>query len=122
MDIGSLRHRVTLENPGKAASDGDGGFTTPWTPLSPPEVWASIMPATARDLERVLANTVQSTASHIVTIRFLEGVTTKTRLTKGPRNADGTLPAGSREFHVTGIQNPEERNVSLVLACVEGIQ
>jgi head-tail adaptor len=101
--------------------DGDGGFTQAWTSLSPPEVWASILPATARDLERVVANTVQASASHVVRMRFHDGVTTKTRLTKGPRNPDGKLPAGSRELQVTSVQNIEERNVELVLTCTERV-
>jgi head-tail adaptor len=121
MEIGTLRHLVTLDSPGTPVPDGDGGFTQAWTPLSPPEVWASILPATARDLERVVANTVQAAASHLVGMRYHSGVTTKTRITKGPRNTDGTLPAGSREFQVTSVQNPEERNVELVLTCTERV-
>jgi SPP1 family predicted phage head-tail adaptor len=73
-------------------------------------VWASIVPATARDLERVVAGTVQSSATHLVTIRYLAGVTTKTRVV-----------FGSRLFSVTGVQNPEERNISLVLVCQESV-
>lgn len=121
MDFGKLRHRLTLENPGGAVPDGGGGYTEAWTSLSPSQMWASIVPATAKDLERVVANTVQSTASHIITMRFHDGLTMKTRLTKGPRNADGTLASGSREFRVTGIQNPEEQDEQLILACVETV-
>jgi head-tail adaptor len=119
--VGRFNQFVTLENPGGSTPDGDGGFTQAWMPLSPAQVWASITPATARDLERVVANTVQASASHVVRLRFHDGVTTKTRLTKGPRNPDGTLPAGSREFQVTSVQNPEERDVELVLTCTERV-
>jgi SPP1 family predicted phage head-tail adaptor len=105
MRAGTLRHLVTLQTPA-SASDGDGGFTDTWTTLA--TVWASIVPATARDLERVVAGTVQSSATHLVTIRYLAGVTTKTRVV-----------FGSRLFSVTGMQNPEERNISLVLVCQE---
>lgn len=119
MDLGSLRHRVTLENPGGSVPDTEGGFTQAWALLSPPKMWAAIIPATARDLERVVANTVQASASHLITMRYHSGVTTKTRITKGPRNTDGSLQAGSREFSVTGVFNKEERNVELTLACQE---
>lgn len=105
MRAGTLRHLVTLQTP-TSAPDGDGGFTDTWTALA--TVWASIVPATARDLERVVAGTVQSSATHLVTIRYLAGVTTKTRIV-----------FGSRLFSVTGVQNPEERNISLVLVCQE---
>lgn len=118
MAIGHLRHLLTLENPGVAVPTSEG-YTQAWTALTPAKVSAEIKPATAHDLERRVASTIQSNASHIVTMRYLPGVTTQTRLTKGPRNSDGTLPAGSREFSVTGVQNTDERNIELILACQE---
>lgn len=108
MDIGALRHRITLENPGTPVPDGDGGYTEAWTALSPATVNASIVPATAKDLERVVAGTVMATATHIVTMRYHNGVTTKTRVT-----------FGTRVFSVTGVQNEDERNVKLTLVCEE---
>jgi SPP1 family predicted phage head-tail adaptor len=105
---GELRHLITLQTPSTATPDGDGGFTNTWTDLA--TVWASIVPATARDLERLVAGTVQSSATHLVTIRYLAGVTTKTRVV-----------FGSRLLSVTGVQNPEERNISLVLVCQENV-
>jgi SPP1 family predicted phage head-tail adaptor len=107
---GQRRNPVTLENLGAPVSDGEGGFTQVPTALSPSTTWAQIVPATARDLERVLSNVVESNASHIVTIPYHPQVTTKTRLT-----------FGTRIFQVTGMQNPEERNIELVLACTEVI-
>jgi SPP1 family predicted phage head-tail adaptor len=108
---GALRHRITLQNPKSPPTpDGDGGYTEdPWTTLAA-NVPASIVPATARDLERVVAGTVQSSATHLVTIRYLAGVTTKTRVV-----------FGTRLLSVTGVQNPEERNISLVLVCQESV-
>ena len=108
MNVGTLRHRVSLENPGVAVPDGDGGYTQVNVPLSPSEVWADIRPATARDLERVTSGTVMASASHIVTIRYHAGVTTQTRIL-----------FGSRVLAVTGVQNPEERNIALVLTAEE---
>lgn len=106
MNIGQLRHKVTLENPGALVPDGRGGFTQ--VPTQFAQVWADIRPATPRDLERRVASTVQSSASHIVTTRYVPGVTTATQ-----------IRFGARVFSVTGVQNPEERNISLVLACNE---
>jgi SPP1 family predicted phage head-tail adaptor len=108
MNPGALRHRIVLENPGTPVVDGDGGFTQTWTALVPSPVSASIVPATARDLERNVAGTVLSTASHLVTIRHHSGVTQQTRITYG-----------TRLFSVTGIYDWEERKVFQVLACVE---
>jgi head-tail adaptor len=88
--------------------DGSGGFTETPVPLSPPQMYAEIKPATARDLERVVSNAVESTASHLLTMDYHAGVTTETQIT-----------FGTRVFTVDGVQNPEERNVTLVLACTE---
>jgi head-tail adaptor len=106
--IGSKRHLVTLANPGTPVPDGDGGYTEVPAALSPASMYAEIKPATVRDLERVSAGTVLSTASHVVTMDYHSGVTTQTR-----------VMFGTRTFSVTGIMNPEERNVETVLLCVE---
>lgn len=119
LDIGALIHDVVFENPGAPPTDtGDDAPPQEWIALAP-IWWVSIQPATARDLERKVAGTVMATATHLVECYYLAGITTETRMTKGPRNADGTLAAGSREFQVTGVTNPEERNEELILACVE---
>ena len=78
--IGDYRHLVLLQSPGSPVPDGDGGWTETWSDLSPSTWHVSIEPATARDLERVSAGTVMSTASHIVKGRYHPGVTTKTRI------------------------------------------
>ena len=112
MRIGDLRHRVTLQNTTEV-SDGLGGSTevdvTIWSRIP-----ASVEPATARSLERVAANTVTSTASHLVTVRYVPGVTTKTLVVFH----DG---ATDREMAVEGVHDPEERHISLVLECAEAV-
>jgi SPP1 family predicted phage head-tail adaptor len=104
---GKRRHRVRLENP-TLTTDGDGGYTDVWSLLSPGVVWASIEPATVSKLERVAAGTVQSSASHIVTMPYHSGVTTKTRIT-----------FIGRTFTVAGVVNPEERNIETICICSE---
>lgn len=99
---------MTLQNPGAAVPDGDGGYTQVFANLDPPQMWAEIKPATARDLERVAAGTVLSTATHLITMRYHAGVTTQTRVL-----------FDDRIFNVTGVANPEERNVELILTAVE---
>jgi len=111
MEIGTLRHLVTLEAPGTAVADGDGGYTQVYTALTPPKVWASIEPATARDLERVAAGTVISTATHVIRCRYHAGIDTQTR-----------IRFNDRTFSVTGVQNIEERNRELEIVAVEIVQ
>jgi head-tail adaptor len=106
--IGDHRHLVLFQNPGPNVPDGDGGYTNTWTDLTPSSWYVSIEPATARDLERVAAGTVISTASHIVKGRFHPGVTTKTR-----------MAFGGRTFSITGKANVEERSIDMELIAVE---
>lgn len=114
---GERRHKLTVENPGTPVSDGEGGFTQTWTALSPAYVYAAIKPATARHLERVVSNVVQSTASHVIECDYHSGITQETRVTwTGPR--DGATHLGM----VTGIQDPDGRNVDMVLAVEEVVE
>jgi SPP1 family predicted phage head-tail adaptor len=110
--VGYLRHRVTLETP-TTVPDGEGGFTETWAVLGL-RIPAAVEPATARELERVAANTVTTTASHLVTIRYLPGVTTKTRVTfhDGPTN---------RILSIEGTHDDEERHRMLILQCTEAV-
>jgi SPP1 family predicted phage head-tail adaptor len=111
MDIGKLRHRVTLATPGDPVPDGDGGATVTWTTLAARRA-ASVQPATAHALERLMAKTTETIATHIVTVRYLPGVTTKTRVTFH----DG---ATDRLLYVAGVFDLEERHEALALTCNE---
>lgn len=108
MGIGVYRHRIGLSNPGAAIPDGYGGYTEGWTPLDPPQVDASIQSASATDLERLTGGTVLTTATHLVRTRFHPQITTATRIT-----------FGARTFDVQSAQNVDERDVALLLICVE---
>jgi len=108
MARGEYRHGVLFQNPGPPVPDGDGGYTQTWIDLVPPTWLVSIAPATARDLERVAAGSVISSASHIVRADFHPDVTTKTRMV-----FDG------RQLSIVGKQNLEERNVTMELVAVE---
>lgn len=108
MPAGRRLHWVTLSNPGTPTSDGDGGWTQ--TPVVLAQVRAAIDPAAARNLESLAAGTIISQATHVVNVPYMAGVTTETVLT-----------FGTREFHVLGVVNPEERNRELNLMCVETV-
>ena len=101
-------HRVTVQNPGPAVPDGDGGYTTSWIDLVPPAWSCEIKPATAVDLERVAAGTVLSTNTYIL---------------KGPHHPQlktaSRILFNGRIFNCTSVSNPEERNVETVAVGVE---
>lgn len=108
MALGDYRHTVLLQNPGTPTPDGDGGYTQSWTDCVPPTWQCSIEPATVRDLERVAAGTVIATATQIIKGHYRPDVTTKTRLV-----------FNGRRFSITGVQNPQERGITLELTAVE---
>jgi len=98
--IGTHRHLVTCQGPGTPVADGDGGYTTGWSNLVPPTWRCSIEPATERDLERVAAGTVISTASHVLKGLYHPQLAVSSRLI-----------FGTRVFQVTGVSDPEERHL-----------
>ena len=67
--ISTKEHRLVIENPGVPVPDGHGGYTTTWQRLAP-TFWGSLEPASAHDLERVVAHTEQ--ASTVMAIRGLD--------------------------------------------------
>jgi len=106
--VGTHRHLVTVQGPTAPVADGDGGSTVTWVNLVPPTWYCSIDPATARDLERVAAGSVISTASHIITGRYHPQITVATRIV-----------FETRVFEVTGVSNPEEREIRTIVTAVE---
>lgn len=106
---GARRHLVHLAGePITRTPETDGGYTESLTPLTPDQAFASIEPATAHNMERLFANTVIASATHLVTLPYQADITMKTRLT-----------FGTRTLSVVGMQNPAERNIEWVLACAE---
>jgi len=113
MLAGQKRHRVTLETPDVTTPDGDGGYTQTYVVLCR-RIAACVQPATARSLEQLVASTLASTATHLVTIGYRTGVTTKTRVTYHDGATDRTL-------YVSGTCDPDEGHRDLVLACDEAV-
>lgn len=105
---GPMNKWVTLQNPGDVVPDPEGNPVETWTSLTPAVVPAQIKPATVRDMERVTAGTALATASHLVTIRYHPDVTTQTQILYN-----------DRILRVVSVQNPDEDNVELILACTE---
>jgi head-tail adaptor len=109
---GKRIHLVSLAN-ATTAPDGQGGYTETLTPLTPATLYADIRPATARDLERMAAGTVLSMETLIVVVPFHPSVTTKTQLTWLDRAGRSHLA------NVTGVNNPDQRCIDLILVAVE---
>lgn len=105
-------HRISLQNPGPAVPDGDGGSTQTYTDLDPPRLFARIVPATGKDLERVAAGTVLSTLSRLISLPYHPQVTTQTRVSWTD------LVGKAHVANVTGV-SADERSVELELVCVE---
>lgn len=118
MDPGELRQRVTLDNPSPPTSDGDGGPTRLWPPEGGVRIGArvpaSVEAALARSVERLVAKTTESAATHIVTLRYRPGVTTQTRVTWHDGSTDRTL-------WVNGVSDASGRHVWLALSCAEAV-
>jgi head-tail adaptor len=108
MSIGEYRHLVTFKGPIGVVSDGDAGWITSYGDLTPAHWYVSIEPATARDLERVAAGTILSTATHIVKGRYHPGVTLQSQMI-----------FQGRTFSITGKANVEERGIYMELVAVE---
>lgn len=106
LSVGERSHRVAMENPGGLVPDGDGGFIEGWTPLA--SIWGRVAPASAQDVERVVAGTVTALLPYIVTVRYVAGVSTLTRITYH-----------GRIFAVLGVRNVDERNIRLEIICEE---
>lgn len=105
--------QFTLTNPGVRVPNDDGGYTTPRAALDPPTAWGSIVPATPKDLENLMAGTTVSTGSYVITIPFHPQVTTKTVLAWEDRL--GRAHTAS----VTGYSNPDQLCIETVIVAVE---
>ena len=105
MDIGKMRHRVTIQSP-SSTQDSYGQPTVTWTDAA--TVWARIETLAAREAE--VAQRIYPTAEHKVTMRYRSGVT-----------SDCRLKFGNRYLNVLSVQNPEQRNVDLVAICGEAV-
>ena len=109
---GRRPHWLTLTGPGVEVPDGQGGYTTTPETIADP-VYGEVVPASARDLERILPSVVSASASHVVTIPYVRGVTlTSVVVFHDPIEGD-------RTFAITGYTDPDERHLQLVLACEE---
>jgi len=106
--MGRRDHEVEIRHPsGPPVADGDGEYVTPYDEVHA-RAFAAIEPATAQRLERFALAGVIAAATHLVTLPWIAGVTSKTRVLFEGRRLD-----------VLGYSNTEERDIELVLICQE---
>jgi SPP1 family predicted phage head-tail adaptor len=103
LNIGQMRHRVTLQYPAKVP-DGQGGTTDTWTDTA--TVWAGIFPMSGNEVIR--AKQAQTQITLKVRIWYRTDVTPAWRVV-----------FGNRVFDIDTIINREEKNVVLELLCSE---
>lgn len=105
MNIGTLRHKILFQSR-TISRDTFGAETVTWR--TEKTVWASVEPISGR--EYFLAQQVQSEVTHVIKIRYYDGVRT-----------DWRVIFGSRIFDIKSVINLKERNNQMALMCREFI-
>ena len=105
MRAGKLRTPATIEVATRAQSVSGDLQPAEWTEVA--ETYVSIKPLTGRDLWN--AQQIQPDMSHQLTCRYVPGVTSDMRVVVGERIFSIVEPP----------ENVEERNIVLLLMCIE---
>lgn len=103
MNIGKLRHRITLLRQVNEVNDY-GASTQTWMMVA--TVWADVRPLSGR--EYFSAQQVQSEVTTQIWLRHIEGIKPTMK-----------VKFGKREFEILSVLNTQERDVSLQLMCKE---
>ncbi len=103
---GELRHPIIIEEATEGDPSASGETTKTWNPVL--DCWAKIEPTWGREYER--AKQVQPEMTLMLMIRYSPEVT----ITPAMR-----VVFGARHLHIVSVENEEERNVKLFLACKE---
>jgi SPP1 family predicted phage head-tail adaptor len=99
LDIGKLRHRITIETP-TTGTDGSGGITYAWNTFA--VVWGYIEPLTAHRLFQ--AKQANADTTGIIHIRYVAGLLPTMR-----------VKYGSRIFLITSVIADEQRSETQIL-------
>lgn len=106
MKIGTLRHKITIQEPTESEDPVTGEIVTTWEDFA--EVWAEVLPLVGR--EYWAAKTVNAETTGKIRIRYLADITPKMR-----------IMLEDRIFNITGIVNVEEKNREMVLYYSEAV-
>src|SRR5687767_10077208 len=77
--IGKLDQIVTIQY-ATTTADGMGGTTVAWKPEDYRQVWASVLPLTLSERERLASLQITAMQSYRVVMRYRSDLTTKERL------------------------------------------
>ncbi|ODA66839.1 Phage head-tail joining protein [Methyloligella halotolerans] len=100
---GALRHRLILEERAKV-DDGGGGFTESWNTVT--TLWGVVRPL--RGDEQLVAGRLAGNVSHLITLRYRDGVVPEMRFRQG-----------ERVFEIHAVIDPDERKCWLRCQCEE---
>jgi SPP1 family predicted phage head-tail adaptor len=114
---GQRRHQVALQSMTGRVSDGDGYLET-WATYA--TVWASVRPATPTLVERVVGQTQQVPLTHIVEVDYRSDLLASHRLLFGGTRLESD--EDTRKLYIRGLQNEDERNKTISLACEERLR
>lgn len=103
MNVGQLRHKVTIQKQDGGTNDGGGTITPNWVEVA--TVWANVK---AEPFEKTFANQSMQQTTHTVKIRY------RADLTKAHR-----LVFKGRILNIKYIKNKDEANRELVINCLE---
>jgi len=90
MQIGDLRHSVTIQYPTRVA-DGAGGFTVTWATAA--EVYAAIWPISAKETVQAMGQAM--TITHRIRMRYRANIRSSWR-----------IKHGNRYYNIVSIINP----------------
>ena len=105
MNIGKLRHRITLLKQVNDVNDYGASVQT-WRTVA--TVWAEVRPLSGR--EYFSAQQVQSEVTTQIWLRYRDGIKPSMK-----------VKFANREFEILSVLNTQERDVSLQLMCKETV-
>lgn len=108
---GDLNTRLQLQKVSESVVSAGGGEPIP-TWLNSGEVWANVASQGSREVFR--ASQVYPTVTHVVTIRWQDGITTKHRFR-------WVVGGTARILNITGIADPTNRRRKLLVYCTEAL-
>lgn len=103
MRAGQLRHFVELQAP-TISQSSSGSVTASWDTIA--NVYARIEPLQGKNLE--IAKQIHNLADTQITIRYYPNI-----------NCEWRVKSGSRIYNIVDPRNSAERNIEIVLTCIE---
>ena len=103
MQIGDLRHSVTIQYPRRVA-DGAGGFTVTWATAA--EVYAAIWPISAKEIVQAMGQAM--TITHRIRMRYRANIRSSWR-----------IKYGNKYYNIVSIINPNMERKWLAILVKE---